>query len=168
MRSKLALSGVVALMYGVITPLQAEESFYLGFKGGSVLVDVDGFSGHSAATMVSGYRFAWLQLEGQFSNNLSEGSTPTPGVTWNSAGIGLYGAYRTPGDLFFKVRGGFIDTSIDFHSGTGSVGGTIGGGESSGSLSIGGGYRLGEDHWIEIEYTTIQSDLNYVTVGYYF
>ena len=75
--------------------------------------------------------------------------------------LGVYGAYRSQGDLYFKGRAGILYEylNVDFR------GLPVEGDAMGLSLGLGGGYRISDDLELELEYTVIEADIGMVSFG---
>ena len=77
--------------------------------------------------------------------------------------LALYGVFRTPGEFYFKGKAGVLyeDVEVDiptlFSESEDDTGFSAG---------IGGGWRLNDSGSLEVEFTLIESDLNYLSLGY--
>lgn len=77
--------------------------------------------------------------------------------------IALYGAYRSEGNFFYKLKAGILKEEI-----TGAESAMFNAfSESDTGLSVGfgGGVRLANNITIEAEYTIIEADVGYLSVG---
>lgn len=75
----------------------------------------------------------------------------------------LYGAYRSEGNFFYKLKAGILKEEI-----TGAESGVFKAfsvSDTGISVGFGGGIRLANNITIEAEYTIIEEDVNYFSVG---
>ncbi len=107
-------------------------------------------------------------IEGEYTDTVSEGDATFGGIhgEWEIETYAIYGVFRTRGTLFFKGKIGYLHEDVS--STVGGFGAT--GSDSGLSLGIGAGLRIGHHGSIELEYTIIEEDVDYLSVGlnYYF
>lgn len=140
------------------SPVIAEENsgFYLGVKTGVLDIDIAYFDADTPKGIVFGYQHGTfgIELEANFADidyNImdSRGST-------DFRSMALYGVYRSEGDIYFKGKAGILNeeikTSYLSEDDTGFSAG-IGAGAKFGSMTI------------EAEYTLIESNVNFFSVG---
>ena len=149
------------------TPSYAQglSPWYLGLKVGWMDADAPSFDEATNLGLYGGYtlhedvngRFA---LEGEYTRSISDGDIPGGG--WDIETLGLYGAYRTAGPWFLKLKAGYIDEDISVSAG----GNSIAGSDSGFSFGAGGGVQLSNKAAFEIEYTVIEDDVNFFSIGY--
>ena len=75
--------------------------------------------------------------------------------------LGAYGVYRTPGDLYFKAKGGLVyeNLNVDVYSVP------VEGAAINLSLGLGGGYRINDHISAELEWTVIDPDISFASLG---
>lgn len=149
------------------------DHLYYGVKAGFMIPDI-GIMGN--AINVGGFVGAPITrvAQGTFSGEVEattsviKGDINYLGVSghWGVTTLAGYGVFRTNGPIYFKAKAGYL-----FENGTFSIAGspyTYGGSDSGASFGVGGGMHLGGGHSIELEYTIIDSDINFLSVGYKF
>jgi hypothetical protein len=147
--------------------LAAGSPFYLGLKAGRMMVDVSEFEDANSVGLVAGYKFfdgasGSLAVEGEYTNSSSADITVL-GVTgkWDIDTLAVYLAYRSGGDLYLKGKIGYLDEEI-----SASIAGFgISGSDSGLSVGIGGGWKIGANSALELEYTMIEEDVNFLSLG---
>lgn len=162
---KIALSA--AMVMGACGSVYAQDpGVYVGVKAGSFQIDIDEFDTNdpNAKGFVVGYNLG----EGpaiEFEHNKSDTFHVTENgyfladgdVTTNA----LYFAYRSQGSVFFKVKGGILieDVSASGYSRSAE--------DSDTGLSVGAGFgfNMGEVAQLEAEYTVIEADIGYLSLG---
>lgn len=105
-------------------------------------------------------------LEGEFTTTVSKGDAHIFGNRgeWDINTIALYGALRTAGPFYFKAKAGYLSEDVSI-----SVPGIKASGTDSGfSYGIGAGWRLTGGSRLEVEYTLIESDVNFLSLGFIF
>jgi Outer membrane protein beta-barrel domain len=147
--------------------MAAGNPLYLGVKGGKMMVDLSEYEDVSTAGLVVGYKLfdnqaGSVAVEGEYTNS-STGDITVLGVTgqWDIDTWALYAAYRTPGNLYAKAKAGVLHEKINVNI----VGAGISGSDSGLSLGVGGGLRLGRNAALELEYTIVEQDVNFASLG---
>lgn len=145
------------------------EGLYLGAKIGVVDADVSGFDDATNAGVTVGYQFApvsenisWA-LEGEFTTTVSDGDISVFGSngSWDVDTQALYGVLRIGGDLYGKLRLGYLREDV-----SASVAGVSADGSDDGvSGGLGAGWRANEQLSVELEYTLVEEDLDFYSVG---
>ena len=156
---------------------QAAGKFYIGGKAGLVQVDVSGFDEAVNAGVYGGFnmlgkdslfnadlRGGTLAIEGEITTSIKDGETDFFG-DWSMTSIGAYGAYRHPlSDVFYlKGKLGLVRYDIDTSIYNASTNGT----ETKLAAGIGAGWKVGPGS-IEVELTTYESDVLFLSGGYHF
>lgn len=147
----------------------AASSFYVGVKGGLMMSDLDEMDDAVNGGLVLGYAFVddehvgSFAVEAEYTNTISKGDVSILGADgeWEVETLALYGVYRSPGTIYVKGKIGVLneDVSID-------VGGIEAAeSDTGGSLGIGGGIRIGDRTSLEIEYTIIEEDVDFLSAG---
>ncbi|ADE53082.1 outer membrane beta-barrel protein [Coraliomargarita akajimensis] len=142
-----------------------EGQAYIGLNSGLMLIDSSvGYEDPVSLGVYGGYQFSDMgfAIEGQMTLPISSAES---GIA--SAGdldiftLGVYGVWRSPGRVYFKGKAGFMYEylSTDF------AGFPL---EESGfglSLGVGGGVRITKTIAAELEYTIIETDIDYLSLG---
>lgn len=157
-----ALAGCLAS-----TAVTAQESpLYLGAKAAWMDVDAPGFDEAVNIGALVGYdlvreTYGVLSIEGEITTTLSDGDR-AGGGDWDADTLAVYGAFRTLGDVYGKLRAGFLDQDIKF-----TGGGSFAGSDDSGfAWGLGGGFRLSPTSALELEYTDGSEDLSFLSLAY--
>ena len=98
-----------------------------------------------------------LGFEGEITTSMKDGENSF-GQEGGVDTMGIYATYRSPGFVYLKARGGFLRWE-----GTGDFGGD--GTETS--LGLGIGFSLGLIQF-ELEYTQIEEDIDFISIGVMF
>ena len=77
--------------------------------------------------------------------------------------IALYGAYRSEGNFFYKLKAGFLKEEIT--GGESVIFNAVSESGTGLSVGFGGGVRLANNITIEAEYTIFEADIGYLSVG---
>lgn len=157
-----------ALVAMLVMPAYAQDlsPWYAGLKAGMMDVDASGFDEAANAALFGGYTLhqdatGQLALEGEYSQSISDGDAPGGG--WDIKTFAVYGAYRTAGPAYLKAKAGYLREDVNVSGPAGDVGGT----DSGFSFGAGGGFRIGKKAAFEIEYTVIEDDVNFFSIGYF-
>lgn len=129
---------------------------YLGGTLGIMDADVSGDNPINAGVR-GGYRWgpAW-GVEGEFTTSLSDGKADLGilgSVHYSVDTYAVYGTYRTAGDVYFRARLGLLNEQVDA--------GPVDESDSGLSGGAGVGFDLGNNVEVQLEYTLIESDLNF-------
>lgn len=151
------------LTMAVAAPAAAQKNpWYIGAKIGQMDIDAGGFDEATNFGFVLGYhlladKHGSLSLEGEYTNSLKDGDI-AGGGDWDVETLAAYAAYRTaraPGDVFLKAKAGFADAEVSGFAD-----------DSGFSFGAGVGWALSKKADIEFEYTVIEDDLNFLSVGF--
>ena len=139
----------------------AHADFYLGAKAGPMLVDINGADDPTNAALTLGYEFGVLVgdvgLEAEFARTVSEGKVAGDDLEVESNGF--YATFVTAGPVYFKVRAGVVDNEVTVGNDSDTDSGT--------AVGAGFGVSAGIVRF-EIEYTRLDSDLDFITLGLQF
>lgn len=143
---------------------------YVGGKLGLMMPDVSGADDALNVGLVFGMPIQ--QVRGQnFGGTVSvEGETTFTvvdgdidgGGEWDVFTLAGYGVFRTDGQIYFKGKGGLVYWDADFDLGPVSASDD----DINLSIGIGGGYQLSSQSSIELEYTILDSDLDFLSLGF--
>ncbi|HKB81986.1 MAG TPA: outer membrane beta-barrel protein [Burkholderiales bacterium] len=153
MKKILMAFGMIAAMLSC--PAMAQSTTGLMF-GGTVGFTKPHGSDNDSGTTIGG-RFG-KQIQGNVSWEADVNLGVTDGAIgtnrdWNINSVAVYGVYRTDGDIHLKAKLGVAYWDDDFDH------------DTSLSAGIGVGFRMGRGI-LDVEYTQINSYVDYVTVGY--
>lgn len=170
--------GLFALVVAFAGTSSAEEERFIGAKTGFMMVDGDGdidniipigvVYGQSLNSVLPN-----LWVEGELNYGVTGGDFDVPGgsgevTIWTLA---AYGAYRHPlnAQAYLKGKLGLLYESVEMeYSGT-MFGVSYSGSDSETdtglSLGIGGGYKINDQMTAEVEYSIIEEDVDYLSVG---
>ena len=180
------LSAALCLFGALSTTSFADEPTWFGetadgewFAGLRVAAAQSGENAFSDATNVGillGYQFSRpvgfngsSSIEFEFTTSASDGNVGgssqfgVPG-TWDVDTFAVYFAYRTPGTVYFKGKGGIIKSDVTVQLPTG----TVSFDDASFSLGAGLGFRLLDDTAnIELEFsgTSGDNDISLLSLG---
>ena len=153
-----------------VPALAADNAFYLGIKGGKMVVDLPEYNDNSSTGLVLGYKISdgssgSVAVEGEFTES-SKADITVLKLTgkWDIQTQAIYLATRIGGDLYFKAKVGYLneDVNVDI------VGANIAGSDSGLSAGLGLGWKLGKKAFIELEFTIIEQDIGFGSFGAHF
>ncbi len=152
-----------ALMFA--TAAQSEESAaYFGVKAGVLFPDLDDLEEAYNAGLTVGYGRGAFAGEAEFTTTLFPGESALPGVEWDMTTLALYGVYRSPGKVYFKLKAGGLYEQVTFNA----MGVNLQDKETGVSAGLGMGYRIDNQARVEVEYTMVDEDVSLLTLGYLF
>lgn len=166
MKSKVNFVMAGLILSAVSIAAQA-ENYYVGVKAGSMLTRLDGFDNSANAGVNLGYAFGDYNnapaIEVEYTGSLSDGDVNIGGAKgkWKVDTFALYGAYRFGGDFYGKVKLGYLNERAT----ASGPGGTFSGTDNGASIGIGAGWKLAPQMAIEAEYTRIESDVDFLSIG---
>ena len=139
---------------------------YFGAKAGILNISRDlPFSNWGSVGFLFGHDFPGnpVSLEVETTLPVSSADVDTPGFSdLDVFTLGAYGVYRSDGDLFFKGKLGMVYEYLSI--GGGSFG-PIEGDAINLSAGVGLGYRLNDTMTLEAEYTSLEADIAFASVG---
>lgn len=146
----------------------AHSDLYIGAKGGVMAVSDDiSFDDATSIGAVLGANIkdSGLAIEGELTTSVSSAEhKTTDGAELDIYTIALYGVYRSSGNFYFKGKGGLVYEYLNISGFIFPIEG-----ESIGlSLGAGGGFRINDTASLEIEYTIIESDIDFISLGIIF
>lgn len=141
-----------------------ESAAYFGVKAGVLLPDIDELEEAYNAGLTVGYGRGPFAVEAEFTTTLFPGETTLPGVEWDMTTLALYGVYRSPGQVYFKLKAGAVHERLNLNA----SGLNLQGQESGATAGLGLGYRFDKQGRLELEYTVVEEDVSLLTLGYLF
>lgn len=150
----------ILMAFGLITAMlscaaMAQSTNGLMFGGAVGFAKPHG-SDNDAAMIIGGRLSKQIQgnvsWEADLNLGLVDGKIGT-NRDWNINSVAAYGVYRTDGDIHLKAKLGLAYWDDDFDH------------DTSLSAGIGIGFRMGRGV-LDVEYTQINSYVDYITVGY--
>ncbi len=158
-------TSVVALGSLLAMPSYAQSPWYLGLKAGWMELDAPSTDDATNLGLYGGYTLmedtnGQFAIEGEYTRSISDGEIGRSG--WDIETLSAFGAYRTAGPWFLKLKAGWTDADLS----AGSGGRRFSDSETDFSFGAGGGVRLGNKAAFELEYTVIEDDVNFFSIGY--
>jgi len=146
----------------------AHSAFYFGVKVGEMKISDDmPFDDATSTGIILGANMqdSGLAIEGELTTTISAADHKTiSGAELDIYTLALYGVYRSSGNFYFKGKGGLVYEYLSVSSFAFPLEG-----EDLGlSLGAGGGFRIGQDTLLELEYTIIESDIDFISLGIIF
>lgn len=145
----------------ISTHIQA-EGLTFGAKGGPMQLDVSDADDPINAGVAIGYEFGValgdLGFEGEFTTTVKDGKIG--GKELNIDTVGAYATYRSPGVVYFKGRIGYVGWDAAQSLGDSAD-------DTSASYGLGLGLSLKVIKF-ELEYTQIDDDIDFISLGILF
>jgi len=147
-----------------------ERDWYVGAKLGWMSSSDSDFDESMNLGLVAGLHLPGIELpfeanvavEGEYSTSISDGDWEEGSLEgeWDIDTFAVYGVVRTDGDIYFKGKGGIIYEDI-------SVSGDVSDSASSTDLSfgLGAGWKLNDKLSLEAEFTLIEEDVSFFSIG---
>lgn len=137
-------------------PAKSTSHLFYGIKGG--LMDPDGSSTDPAGNIgaVIGQPIArYFSWEAEITGTIIDGTVGN-NTDWDVNTLAGYAVFRTEGKIGFKGKAGvaYWDTGSND--------------DLSLSLGIGAGFRMGQSGMLDVEFTQIDNDLDFISIGYIF
>lgn len=155
----------------------ASENF-IGVKTGQMTVDVSGADNITPIGVIYGRSLDSvlknLSIEGEFNYGISGGDVDTgiAGVTEeiNIWTIALYGAYRYPvsDKVYLKGKLGLLYESVEAEASGFGITVSDTATDTGLSLGVGAGFDISDELAVEAEYTLIEEDIDYLSVGLHY
>lgn len=162
----------VLLSTFVAAPAVADSENFIGIKTGQMLLDVSGTDDITPIGVVYGKSFDKnLSIEGEFNYGVAGGDVNTglAGVTAkvNVWTLAAYGAYRLPvsDKVYLKGKLGLLYESAEAEASSFGATASATSTDTGLSLGIGAGFDISKELVVEAEYTIIEADINYLSVG---
>ncbi|MBZ2189964.1 porin family protein [Alcanivorax sp. JB21] len=154
----------------VATEGHSQEGGFFGLKAGTMRVDVTDnglgidLDDSTNIGFYTGYvGQSGLGFELEYTQPTSKTDTGVPSVKYELRTLALYGTFRSDGNIYLKGKAGYLREDVKFSG----PGGSASDKESGMSLGGGVGFMLGSSR-LELEYTIIESDVNYLSIGFIF
>lgn len=142
----------------------ADPSWYIGLKAGQMMVDLDGLDDATNGGILVGYSFGNFAIETEYTSALSKGDATIFGLTgeWDVDTFAVYSVYRSSGNIYFKGKIGFLSEDVTINV----AGISVSESESGGSYGVGVGWHIVDSSSLEVEYTIVEADVNFLSLGY--
>jgi len=142
---------------------QQKPQLYAGGKLGLMMLDVSNSDdainlGGVLGATINQSEIGSLALEGELTFTVVDGEIADV-VDWSVTTLAGYGVYRSNGPLYFKGKLGlaYWDADVDGFYSLDDI---------DLSLGLGGGYRVSDKTAFELEYTIIESDIDFLSLGF--
>jgi len=136
-------------------PAKSQGHLFYGIKGG--FMKPDGSSNDSAGNIggVMGQSFTrYFSWEAEINLTVFDGKVGTR--DWDINTLGGYAVIRSGGDINFKGKAGLVYWDSTFDN------------DFDLSLGIGMGFKMGQSGMLDVEFTRIYENVDYISVGYIF
>lgn len=152
------LKSLFALIVLSTVSISASADGYFGIKAGLMMIDLGGIRDPFNAGVVFGSnRDAGWGFEGEVTTSLIKGETDFASLDITIKTLAGYAAYRSEGDTYFKGKLGVLYEDIEL--------GSFSDDDSGASYGLGVGWRQGDGSMFELEYTIIEEDINFLSMG---
>ncbi len=165
---KLSASVLALALSSGAAMVQADNigGFYLGAKTGQMNFDVSGVSNDRGDGLFLGYEWSTgdnlgIAVEYEYTTTSADFRYMGQRGDLDFDTHALYAAIRYGETFYFKAKLGFIREEAKFKFGGVSVSDN----DTGASTGIGVGYRFGKNFFVEAEYTIIESDVDYFSIG---
>jgi hypothetical protein len=146
------------LSTGLLVATSASADIYIGAKTGPMMIDASGVDDPVNTAVMLGYEQGFILgdvgVEAEISRTASDGEFAGNKVEVDTEA--LYLAVRTPGVVYFKARAGILHEEVSIGSASED--------DTGASMGVGLGFGLGILQ-IEIEYTVVEEDIDFLSVG---
>ena len=162
--NKTAYVAIVALGASLLanSAHAARDSLYFGVKAGKMSISEPSFSSPTNAGLNIGYAFSSqpnLAVEFEYTVTYIDGEFGRQ--HWDISTSAFYGVYRSSGDIYFKGKLGYLHEAINAMGYFNALDD-----ESGISYGIGVGTHVGESSSIELEFTSIETRVDFLSIGY--
>lgn len=171
MKHAYVLLGALSAWLAVSTAAAQQNPVYFGLKAGRMDADAAGFGQASNIGLIFGFDLSQddngvFSFEGEYTRHISDGNVAVGGIRgdWKIETLAGYGAYRTAGDVYVKAKAGMLHEDLKVSV----AGGAISSGKETGfSFGSGVGWRFNRKTGLELEYTVIEEDVRFLSLGYF-
>ena len=160
------LIAILCLGMGLSGTALAEDSpWYVGVHAGQVSVDQSDFDSTNGIGFMLGYKVNNLvSIEGALTSTGEDGDWTVQGVqgSWDMYTAAFYAAFRSSGNLYFKGKLGYLYENVNA-----SISGLFSDSASDSGFSygVGAGWKIGDGLGLELEYTIIEEDIDFISLG---
>lgn len=170
---KYAHLGAAALgvWLGFSTAAAQENPVHFGLKAGRMDADVPGFGKASILGLLFGFDLhrddsGVFSFEGEYTRNLSDGDLAIGAIPgdWKIETLAGYAAYRTAGNVYVKAKTGILHQDVKVST---AAAAPFAGQDTGFSFGSGIGWRFNRKTGLELEYTVLEEDLTFLSLGYF-
>lgn len=159
LRRKMAgvvMAGALLITAGFVPAAAAD--WYVGVNTGPMLIDAAGVSDPTNAGVMIGHEWGVVLgdvgVQGEFTSTIDEGSLAGNEVSVSTQAV--YGVFRTAGALYLIAKAGVLREEVEIGGASDS--------DSGGAMGLGVGFSLGVAQ-LELEYTQVEQDIAYLSLG---
>lgn len=161
MYNYLKILGFLTVGLLAVSPTVYAGGITFGAKTGPMMIDLPGYDDPTNAGVAVGYEqgivVGDLGAEVEFTTTVSPGTVNNQDVEIDT--VGGYLTYRSPGFLYLKGRMGFVNWDLDYAGVTTD--------DTNKSVGLGLGFSLALIK-IELDYTRIDDDIDFISIGVQF
>lgn len=161
--TQLLILAVIALC-SIGTVYAEDEPWYAGVKAGRMKVDLSGYDNAIGVGGMLGYKLNnTLGIEGGYTTTGEDSDVMvgTSQAQWDIDVVAVHLAYRTEGNFYAKGKVGALYQEVSVN--LANAGEPKSGGEFT--YGVGAGWRPFKDIALELEYTVIESDVSFISIG---
>lgn len=137
------------------------KGFYAGLKSGALSVSASEYDFDTPIAIQAGYAIGLgFSIETEYSKTdgeFSYYSYPRLTLSADLTTLAVYGVYRTPGNFYGKFKAGVLNEEVSVGSTSLSATGF--------SAGAGVGFRFNDHLSAEAEYTLIEADVDFLSLG---
>lgn len=151
-------AGALLLVAGMLLSPVGQADWYLGAKAGPMMIDGAGSDPTNAGVVIGrewGIVAGDLGIEAEVTRTLDDGRFAGQDVEVDTRG--LYAALRTAGPVYLIAKAGIVRSEVEV-SGAGSSS------DTESAFGAGFGFSLGVAQ-IELEYTRLHEDIDFLSLG---
>lgn len=149
------------LLLGMVFSAGVSAEWYFGANTGPMLIDASGMDDPTNAGVLIGHEWGVVigdvGVQGELTTTINDGSYSGSNVSVDTQAI--YGVLRTAGPMYLIAKAGVLHEDVKIGSKSSA--------DSGSSAGLGIGFSLGVAQ-IEVEYTQIEKDIAYLSVGVLF
>ncbi len=146
------------MMSGLAVAPGAAADWYFGAKTGPMMIDTAGVGDPTNAGVLIGHEWGVVVgdvgVQGEFTTSINKGDYAGNDVSVDTQAV--YGVFRTAGAIYLVAKAGLLHEEVTIGSASAT--------DSGSSYGLGVGFSLGLAQ-IELEYTQIEQDIGYVSLG---
>lgn len=147
-----------AMLAGIAAAPTAAADWYFGANTGPMMIDTAGVGDPTNAGVLVGHEWGVVVgdvgVQGEFTTSINKGDYAGNDVSVDTRAV--YGVFRTAGAIYLVAKAGFLHEEVTIGSASAT--------DSGSSLGLGVGFSLGVAQ-LELEYTQIEQDIGYVSLG---
>lgn len=158
MSTRRATGGALLLVAGLLLSPAVQADWYIGAKTGPMMIDESGVDDPTNAGVLIGHEWGVvagdLGIEAEITTTVDDGEFAGQDVQLDT--LGLYAAFRTAGPVYLIGKAGVIRNELEI--------GSVSDSDTGSAIGAGVGFSIGIAQF-ELEYTRIDEDIDFVSLG---